>query len=253
MISIWRRRMNNVLKLAVFEIQKRSLNTYAGLIWSLINPIAQIGLLYFVLKYIFKSNIEHIELWLISGMVVWITFQNSVVKMSNTLVSRRALIQNNNITFDLLVLVDLSAEVLVLLPFFILGLLAASYDGVGLANAWYIPIFLTFLMIFLYGAGLILATITPLLRDVPYLVGIGMQILFWITPIAYAKSSVSAGVNKLINYNPFSYFIVISQKIFMGGDITFMDWIPVVVISLIFISLGKYTSKRLAAKVMIFL
>ncbi len=92
----------NSFRLAIFEIQKRSLNTYAGWTWSLMNPLAQMAILYFIMNFVFKSDIENMTLWLISSLTSWIIIQTALLKSCQSLVSRRALMQNNNISSFLL-------------------------------------------------------------------------------------------------------------------------------------------------------
>ncbi|CCV44198.1 ABC transporter permease [Yersinia enterocolitica] len=211
----------NSFRLAIFEIQKRSLNTYAGWTWSLMNPLAQMAILYFIMNFVFKSDIENMTLWLISSLTSWIIIQTALLKSCQSLVSRRALMQNNNISSFLLVMADILSEVLVLAPFYIIGIIVSIYNGISLFNLMFIPVLFLFLIVFLFGLGLILATLTPILRDLPYLLGIVLQVAFWLTPIAYAKTHMTGVAAIIVTLNPFTHFILLSQAVFMGKQLTF--------------------------------
>ena len=245
--------ISNATRLAVFEIQKRSLNTYAGWAWSLMNPIAQMGLIYFIMTSVFKSNVENPLLWLISSLTTWTVIQNSVSRSCSSLVSRRALMQNNNISPKLLVAADLLSEILILAPFFAVGIVVSFVVGTQSYNLLYIPLVLGSLLIFLFGIGLVLSSITPFLRDIPYLVSLLMQIAFWLTPIAYAKTTASPGVQIVVQCNPFTYYIEFAQAIFLGSTLSIeIVGIPVA-IALVSALIGYIVSGKLSKKLVIHL
>lgn len=239
------------LRLAIFEIQKRSLNTYAGWTWSLMNPLSQMAILYFIMTHVFKSNIENILLWLISGLNCWIVIQSALLRSCQSLISRRALLQNNNISHNLLVMSDILSEVIILIPFYLFAIALAIFHSVPFSNLILVPLMLLILLVFLFGLGMILATLTPILRDLPYLLGIFMQIAFWLTPIAYAKSSMTGLAASIINFNPFTYFILLSQSIFMGSPVS-MKLIAIPAgLAIITVSVGFMLSNAVGKKTVI--
>ncbi|EGQ9613090.1 ABC transporter permease [Vibrio cholerae] len=241
----------NSLRLAIFEIQKRSLNTYAGWTWSLLNPISQMAILYFIMNYVFKSEIDNMLLWLISSLTSWIIIQQALLKSCNSLISRRGLMQNNNISHFMLVTADILSEALVLAPFYFLGVLYSIYSGVGIIHIVLIPVLFALILMFLLGSGLILATLTPLLRDIPYLLGIVLQIAFWLTPIAYAKTTMTGFSSYLVELNPFTHYIVLSQDLFMGKILTAKVFIIPTVISISILFIGLSLSQKIGKSVVI--
>ena len=237
----------NATRLSIFEIQKRSLNTYVGWLWSWINPLAQIALMYFIMTHVFKSTMPNILLWLVSGLAVWITIQTTISRSCSSLVSRRALMQNNNISPSLLVTADILA------PFYLIGVLVSFAYGTQSLSLLLIPLILLTLVGFLFGVCLTLATITPWLRDLPYLIGLGMQIAFWLTPIAYSRASMSGSVQLIVQINPFTYFIEWSQAIFLGKPIVAQQILIPVCLAFVSIVIGKYATAKLGKKMVVHL
>lgn len=243
----------NAIRLAVFEIQKRSLNTYVGWLWSGINPLTQIALMYFIIAHVFKSGMPNLLLWLVSGLAVWITIQATILRSCNSLVSRRALMQNNNISPKLLVLADMLSELFILAPFYLIALLGSFGYGTQSVSLLQIPLILTSLVVFLFGICVTLSTLTPWLRDLPYLVGVGMQIGFWLTPIAYSRATMGGFVQTIIAFNPLTYYIEWSQAIFLGTQITFGQVIMPVILAALSLTIGLYVSHAFGKKVVIHL
>lgn len=243
----------NATRLSVFEIQKRSLNTYIGWVWSVINPLAQIALMYFIITHVFKSTIPNILLWLVSGLAIWITIQATISRSCSSLLSRRALLQNNNISPSLLVTADMLSELFILAPLYLIAVLVSFSYGTQSLSLLLIPVILLTLVGFLYGVCLTLATITPWLRDLPYLVGLGMQVAFWLTPIAYARSSMSGPVQVIVQLNPFTYFIELSQAIFLGKPIVAQQILIPVCLAFASIVIGRYVTAKLGKKMVVHL
>jgi ABC-type polysaccharide/polyol phosphate export permease len=77
---------------------------------------------------------------------------------------------------------------------------------------------LLLLTLFTLGIGLVLSIYNIYLRDVNYLVTIGMSLLFYGTPIVYPYSLVEANAPELIatlvRFNPLTQFVGASQQIF---------------------------------------
>lgn len=243
----------NATRLSLFEIQKRSLNTYVGWLWSGVNPLAQMALMYFIMTHVFKSTMPNILLWLVSGLAVWITIQTTISRSCSSLVSRRALMQNNNISPSLLVAADMLSELYILAPFYLIGVLVSFAHGTQSLSLLLIPVIMLTLTGFLFGVCLTLATITPWLRDLPYLIGLGLQVAFWLTPIAYARASMSGPVQVIVQLNPFTYFIEWSQAIFLGQPIVAQQILIPVCLAFISIVSGKYVTAKLGKKMVVHL
>lgn len=243
----------NATRLSIFEIQKRSLNTYIGWVWSGINPLAQMGLMYFIMTYVFKSTMPNILLWLVSGLAIWITIQSTISRSCSSLVSRRALMQNNNISPSLLVTADMLSELYILAPFYLIGVAVSFAHGTQSLSLLLIPVIMLTLVCFLFGVCITLATITPWLRDLPYLVGLGLQVAFWLTPIAYSRATMTGPVNVIVQLNPFTYFIEWSQAIFLGKPMTVHQIAIPVGLAVVSIVVGKWVTTKLGKKMVIHL
>jgi ABC-type polysaccharide/polyol phosphate export permease len=76
------------------------------------------------------------------------------------------------------------------------------------------PVTLLFLALFSLGLGLFVSVFNVFYRDVGYLVGIGMQLLFYATPIIYPLSIVPAGAAKIIRLNPLTQLVEWSRDAF---------------------------------------
>lgn len=92
-----------------------------------------------------------------------------------------------------------------------------------------LPIF--FLMsCFAFGVGLVLGVANIRYRDVFYLVGIMMQVLFYATPIVYPIDIVPETARKLLELNPLSSFVYgMRQAVYTLSVPTPLNWFAMIV------------------------
>jgi lipopolysaccharide transport system permease protein len=69
------------------------------------------------------------------------------------------------------------------------------------------------------GAGIIISSLTTKYRDFTFLVGFGVQLAMYATPIIYPSSMVPEKYAFLMNLNPMAPVIESFRAIFLGGEI----------------------------------
>ena len=243
----------NILSLAVFEFKKRSLDTYFGWLWSIVSPLSQMFILLFILKYVFKSQQEHLVLWLISGITVWTFIQTSLLKTCSTLTSKKMLIQNQNIKQWQFILADLLSEFITFSPFVLVAIVMSLVENTMSIKLFMVIYLLITLVSFLYGLALIFSIFTVFVRDLPHLLTLVLQISFWLTPIAYSKHMLDGNIALFISINPFSYYVELSQVIFLNSNMTITLIIMPLVISIVSLIVGSLVYKKYKNKVAIYL
>ena len=86
-------------------------------------------------------------------------------------------------------------------------------------NAWLLAAPLALLMVagFGLGGGIITSSLTTRYRDLGFLVGFGIQLLMFLTPIIYPVSAVPEKYRWLVALNPLSPVFVAFRSGFLGG------------------------------------
>jgi ABC-type polysaccharide/polyol phosphate export permease len=88
-----------------------------------------------------------------------------------------------------------------------------------------LPIYLL-MSCFAFGIGLVLGVANIRFRDVFYLVGIGMQVLFYATPIVYPIDIVPENAQRLLELNPLSSFVyAMRQSVYTLELPTTLNWV----------------------------
>ena len=232
--TLWRYR-DLLRNLVAKEIKVRYMGAALGFAWSLANPIVLTLMYLVVFTYIFPSAQPHYALFLVTGVLHWTLFSQVVSQSCEILVQNSGLLKK--IYFPRLlvplssVMVNLtlwSAALAVYLVFF--SILGGHFSLVLLLYPFYIVCF----FLFVWGLGMILATLYVDFRDIKHLVEVSLQVLFWATPIVYQISKVPERFRQIALISPLAEFTVIFQNIFYENHvpsatvtILFMIWTAV--------------------------
>jgi lipopolysaccharide transport system permease protein len=95
------------------------------------------------------------------------------------------------------------------------------------------------------GLGMIITALTNKYRDLSFLVGFGVQLLMYATPIIYPLSSIPENYRKLISLNPMAQIIETARLGLLGkGYFTWADFSYTIVVTVIILLVGILVFNR---------
>ncbi len=192
--------------LALRELTVRYKRSVLGFLWALLNPALLMLVLTLVFSNIMTFNIPHYAIFLLSVLLPWTFFGQTLSYAVESVVANGDLIKKvataklvfpvaaviSNMINLLLSLIPLAILVLVLHhPFYLSWL--------------YLPVALIALAIFTTGVSFFFATANVYYRDITHIVQTLLQVLFYVTPIVYALEIFPARYRWLFRLNPLVY------------------------------------------------
>ena len=222
--QLWAYR-NLIYNLAQRELRARYKKSLLGWLWSLINPAAILGVYTLVFGYFFNSvppvagngTTKTFALYLFAGLWVWNYFNNTVLGAIAALQSSGPLL--NKVYFPPACPAIANTGTVLLQAIIESGILLVIMvllGNVGLSLILF-PLLVLSITLFSVGIGLALSVYNVFYRDVNYLVTIGMNVLFYATPIIYPISLVQSRnetIARIIELNPIAQFVAWSRDIF---------------------------------------
>lgn len=180
------------------DLAARYVGSSMGFFWSVVFPIVNLFVFMFVFRLLLKARWgdeageKDTALIMLSGILVWTAFAETVGRASNCLVENANLIQKVVFPSQILpVYLTISSLVnmMIGMPIVVIGC-AAFEVSVPTATYVYIPVLLCLQILFTVGLGYFLATLNLFLRDTYHLVGVGLQVWMFATPIFYPARMV---------------------------------------------------------------
>ncbi|MCK5182530.1 MAG: ABC transporter permease [Dehalococcoidia bacterium] len=208
-----------IWNLTVVDLKNRYQNTALGFFWSLLSPLLQALVLYFVFRHLWGREVDF-AINLLVGIMAWQFFATGTSSALRAIVGNANLVTRLYIPRQILVLSNaLSTLVNSLLTFIVL--LPIIFVLLG-----HLPVtVLLFLLIhlvlfwFIYGAGLFLSSLFVYFRDVTQIWEVLVRVLFFCSPIFYPLSIIPASIMPYYRLNPITQFIEIYRDVMVAGDL----------------------------------
>lgn len=213
-----RHRIALVFELGRLQIKRRYIRNVLGILWSAAYPIAQLAALMLVFTQIFATPVERYLVFLIAGLLPWNFLAAAFNAGAQSLVLRRDVLESSTLPTSVVVLGDLVAELMIFIMYFVpIAIGVVVFSGRPLVLLLALPIVVLPLLMVAFSGGLMLAHLTPRLRDLSYIVAIGMSLMFWFLPIAYHRSQTPPWLARILDYNPFVVLIEPIQTVIHGA------------------------------------
>ena len=213
-VQVWSYR-NLIADLAQRDLKARYKRSFIGWLWSLINPAVTLGIYTVVFGFFLKApppeagngELESFALFLFCGLVVWNLFAGIVNTSISSFATAGPLLTRTYFPPECPMVAGLITVVLqVLMEAGILLFIMIVLGNISWTAVFLVPVFVL-MSAFAFGVGLLMGLLNIRFRDVSYLVGIGMQALFYSTPIVYPLEIVPERVRGWIEANPLSSFV----------------------------------------------
>jgi lipopolysaccharide transport system permease protein len=159
--------------------------------------------------------------FLLSALFPWNWFSASIIISTGVLIGNVTLIKKIRFPRHLLVIATILSQ-LVNLLFAIPIIIGFSYyygNGPGLNWLVVVPILIVLQFIVTTGICLCICVINAYFRDMEYIVGVALSMLFWLTPIIYPFNMVPEKYRIYLIINPLTYLIAAWRDIFMSNSI----------------------------------
>jgi ABC-2 type transport system permease protein len=173
------------------ELKVKYTASVLGAVWSLLNPVVFLAVFSFVV-IVTKNALPHFPVYLLSGLLGWNLFSNSLLQGARSVVDNANLVKKVYFPREILplasvgvTLVDFVLQSSVLLLF----MLVSGY-GFHLQAVWIYPLAVATLLVFTLAMTLWVAGLNVRYRDVQHLLNLSMLVWFWMTPIVYQGALV---------------------------------------------------------------
>jgi ABC-type polysaccharide/polyol phosphate export permease len=257
-VQVWSYR-TLIANLAQRDLKARYKRSFVGWLWSLINPAVTLGIYTVVFGFFLRGaaptagngELQSFALFLFSGLVVWNLFAGVVNTSISSFAAAGPLLTRTYFPPECPMVAGLTTVVLqTLIEAGILVFIMILLGNISWTAVFLLPIF-ALMSCLAFGIGLLLGLLNIRFRDVAYLVGIGMQVLFYSTPIVYPLDIVPESVRDLIRANPLTSFVdamrdavyhlevpdaanwavmvVVAAVSLVGGWAIFSRWAPTVI------------------------
>ena len=173
------------------ELKVKYTASVLGAVWSLLNPVVFLAVFTFVV-YVTGNQMPHFPVYLLSGLLGWSLFSNSLSLGARSVVDNASLVKKVYFPREILPLASIGVTLVdfVLQSGVLLLFLVVTGYHVGIHALWMYPLSIVTLLVFTLAVTLWVAGLNVRYRDVQHLLNLGLLVWFWMTPIVYQGALV---------------------------------------------------------------
>ncbi len=244
----------HILKNLIFwELKRKYTGSRLGFFWVFFQHLILVVIYTFVFSLVFGVKLPGFErsggfvFYLLSGLLPWLAFQESVLRSSRSLQEHAGIIKNMVFPMEIIQVYQASVAMINMLIGFaiLLPLLAAMGYPVGM-SLLLLPAVFALQLLFAVGLGWILASLNLVYKDVEHIAEPTLLIWFWLCPIVYTVEMIKyKPAQWIVLLNPMTHFMSIYHKLILQNS---LPGITEVVIVFFFSFAAFYLGRRIFKK-----
>ncbi|MCK9369084.1 ABC transporter permease [Candidatus Dojkabacteria bacterium] len=229
-------------------------NSYLGILWVILKPMAMFAISYFVWSNIFKGD-PNFKFNLLLGLIIMMFYSEIMLMGLSSLKNRAYIILKINFRRDVAIfsatsiaVIDLLINMVIFLIFSINSTAHTSPLGILLFVTSMITLYLLCL-----GASFFLSIWFIRLRDLQNIVELINSLLYWATPIFYPISIIPTKFQPFILNNPLTIVVTAARNGLIKGDKigfeSFQSILILLAIAIVIFVLGLIYFKKKVPKI----
>ncbi len=218
--GVWRYR--ELLDLLVKrELKSRYKDSALGFVWSLIRPLTQLLVYYIAIgKFLnAEQTTPDYAIYIYTGLTAWVLFSEIVASGTGSIVANGGLVKKIYLPREVFPLSVIGSALFNFAIQLMILLVATLIAGAPppLVGWGYVVLGTAVLLVYATAIAFLLSAINVYLRDVAYLVEVGLMVGFWLSPIVYRWSFVqnalsSELLNQIYLANPVTLAVLCFQR-----------------------------------------
>jgi len=205
----------------VFHLVKREIDathrmTVLGWAWPLARQLAQLAVLVFIFGSVLHLGIKDFPVFVFSGLIAWTWFAGGIGVATSSLIAQRHLLFQPRLPPAVLPIVAITVplvDVLMALPVLAIMLL---FNGGIPWTAVFIPVLILAQLVLMAGIAWLVSAGSVFLRDIPNIVAVGLNILFYLTPVFYGLHTIPQKYASFLKLNPMATIVDSYRAILLG-------------------------------------
>ncbi|MBU1912688.1 MAG: ABC transporter permease [Candidatus Omnitrophica bacterium] len=208
-----------VKSMTIKNLKEKYVGSSLGILWAIINPLLIMFVIAFVFNNIMKTGIKNTPLFILSALLPWFFFTNSVSEATTSMKSSVGVLSQFIMSRETVPLsiafanfINFLFGFIVILPFFIMF---------NVSIIKYLPLVLILMalhFIFTLGICLLFSITNVYFRDLSQILNIGLMFLFWVTPVFYSMEMIPEVYrNIIIIANPMTCYAVLYRSLLYYG------------------------------------
>ena len=205
---------------AITDLKIRYRNSILGVLWSLVEPLLLLGVLFVVFSTMFRFEIPNFPIYLLLGIICWNFFKNGTTFALNSLTNRSALI--TQIYFPRAIpglSAGITASIMIIFELVVLGIFMIAFGFSPPSSVILLIPILALQLLLILGVSLPLSVLNVKYKDTEFIWSVVVHAGFFLTPIFYQFDMMPDYVQNVLQYSPMVQIVTMAQHVVLYGTL----------------------------------
>jgi lipopolysaccharide transport system permease protein len=210
-----------VKSLVIRDLKLRYKNSILGFFWSLLNPIVQVLVYWFVFKIVARFEIRNYTVYVLCAFIPWMYFQSAILDAASSVRVQFGLLKRVYFPREALPISIVASNFIhLLLAFVVLGAYFIKVPVMPRIEWLLLPLVMILETMLILGFSLIAACLNVFYEDVKFIVTMLLNVVFFLSPVLYVWEFAQQGIEHrfpmfapLYLLNPMAVILTMYRKV----------------------------------------
>ena len=215
--EMWKTR-GILFNFAVYDLKIRYRNSVLGVLWSFIEPLLLLAVLFVVFSTMFKFEIPNFPIYLLLGIVCYRFFQNGTTLALNSLTNRSSTITQIYFARSIPgVSAGITSAIMLVFELMVLGIFMAAFQFIPTVTILLLPLVLALELLLIFGIALPLSVLNVKFKDTEFIWGVVLSAGFFLTPIFYQFDMLPEAIRNVLQFSPMVQIVTMAHHVVLYG------------------------------------
>ena len=217
--EMWKTR-GILFNFAVSDLKIRYRNSVLGVLWSFVEPLLLLAVLFIVFSTMFKFEIPNFPIYLLLGIVCYRFFQNGTSLALSSLTNRSATITQIYFPRSIPGLsAGITSAIMLVCELAVLGIFMVSFQFIPPITILLLPLVLALELLLVFGIALPLSVLNVKFKDTEFLWQVVVSAGFFLTPIFYQFDMLPEMIQNVLQFSPMVQIVTMAHHVVLYGTL----------------------------------
>ena len=203
---------------AISDLKIRYRNSILGVLWSFVEPLLLLTVLFVVFSTMFKFEIPNFPIYLLLGIVCYRFFQNGTTLALSSLTNRSATITQIYFPRSIPGLsAGITSAIMLVCELAVFGIFMASFQFIPPITILLLPLVLALELLLVFGIALPLSVLNVKFKDTEFIWGVVLSAGFFLTPIFYQFDMLPEMLQNVLQFSPMVQIVTMAHHVVLYG------------------------------------
>ena len=205
---------------AISDLKIRYRNSILGVLWSFVEPLLLLTVLFVVFSTMFKFEIPNFPIYLLLGIVCYRFFQNGTTLALNSLTNRSTTVTQIYFPRSIPGLsAGITSAIMLVCELAVFCIFMASFQFIPPITILLLPLVLALELLLVFGIALPLSVLNVKFKDTEFMWGVVLSAGFFLTPIFYQFDMLPEMIRNVLQFSPMVQIVTMAHHVVLYGTL----------------------------------